>query len=218
VSDDSFAQGVTTATDYHFSSRFSLGLGYRFYDWRFTFPGRPGEEAHWPFARFTWQAWKNLYFSGLAGVVVSHTQGQGDQVDVGGLGNIEYRFRQGTVNVSGGQEPSLTSAFGTVGNIRGVRGNVLYYITPRLTASAGASFYNASGTGFNGEFVSWGVGASQRVNKWLSVNTRFIQIRSNDNTSGQFLPSGVQSGEWAVGDYYIVGLAVSFEAFRWSWR
>jgi hypothetical protein len=216
--DDSFAQGVTTATDYHFTSRFSLGLGYRFYDWRFTFPGRPGEQAHWPFARFNWQATPNLYLSGRGGVVISHTQGQGDQVNPGGLGVVEYQFHRGTASLSGGQEPSLTSAFGTVGNIRGFRANVLYYFTPRLTGTAGGSFYNASGSDFNGEFISWGVGASQRVNKWLSLNARFIQVRSNDNASNQFLPSNVQSGEWAVGDYYIVGLAISFEALRWSWR
>ena len=51
----SYEQGVSTFTDYHFSDRFSLGGGYRFYDFRFTFPGRPGEEAHWPFVKIGWQ-------------------------------------------------------------------------------------------------------------------------------------------------------------------
>jgi hypothetical protein len=214
----SFAQSATAATDYHFSGRFSLGLGYRFYDWRFTFPGQPGEQAHWPFARGTWQATKNIYVSGMVGVAISHTQGQGTEVNPAGIGLVEYTFPRGTVSLSGGQEPSLTSAFGTVGYIRGFRGNVLYYFTPRLTGSAGGSFYDATGSGFSGEFASWGVGVTQRVNRWLSINGRFIQIRRTETTSNQFLPSGTENGEWAVGDYYIIGLAVSFEAFRWSWR
>ncbi len=215
---DSFAQSATAATDYHFSGRFSLGVGYRFYDWRFTFPGQPGEQAHWPFVRGSWQATKNIYLSGMVGAVISHTQGFGTEVNPAGLGLVEYTFRRGTVSLAGGQEPSLTSAFGTVGLIRGFRGNVLYYFTPRLTGSAGGSFYQATGDNFNGEFASWGVGLSQRVNKWLSLNARFIQIRREENSSNQFLPTGTENGQWAVGDYYIIGLAVSFEAFRWSWQ
>jgi hypothetical protein len=215
---DSYGQGGTVATDYHFSNRFSLGLGYRFYDFRFSAPGRPGEQAHWPFVRGSWQPTRNFYLFGMVGVVVSHTQGQGDQVNPAGLGSAQYTFRHGFVNVYGGQEPGLTSAFGNVGFIRGIRGNILYEFTPRLTGNAGASYYDSTGLGFNGKFVSWGVGVSQRVNKWLSVSTRFIQIRSDQSGSNQFLPNNTQSGQWAVGDYYIVGLAVSFEAFRWSWR
>ena len=217
-SSDSFAQDVTTATDYHFTPRFSVGLGYRFYDWRFTFPGQPGQEAHWPFARFTWEPVRGLNVSGMAGVVISHTQGQGDQVNAAGTGLIAYTFKRGLVSLAGGQEPSLTSAFGTVGLVRGFRGNVLYYFTRRITGTAGGSFYNLSGTGFNGDFASWGAGVGDRVNQWLSLNARFIEIHRNESGESQFLTTGAQQGEWATGDYFIVGLAVSFEAFRWSWR
>ncbi len=218
---NSYAQSANVATDYHFSNRFSVGLGYRFYDWRFTFPGQPGEQAHWPFVRANWQATKNLFLSGIVGVVVSHTQGLGDQVNPAGLGLISYTWRRGTLSLAGGQEPSLTSAFGTVGLIRGFRGSILYYFTPRLTGNAGGSFYDASGTGFHGDFASWGLGLSQRVNKWLSLNARFIEIKRNESSSNKFIPSSIgnaDQGEWATGDYFIVGLAVSFEAFRWSWR
>lgn len=218
-SGDSYGQYAGAATDYHFSGRFSLGVGYRFFDFRFSAPGQPGEQAHWPFVRGTWQVMKNLYLSGMVGVVISHTQGQsGDQVNPGGLGLLEYQFEHGTLSLSGGEEPTLTSAYGTVGNIRGVRGNVLYDFTPRLTGSAGGSYYDSSGNDFSGKFASWGVGLSQRVNKWLSVNARFIQIRRSETTTSQFLPSNNESGQWAVGDYYIIGLAVSIEAFRWSWQ
>ncbi len=221
TSSDSFAQDVTTTTDYHFTSRFSLGAGYRFYDWRFTFPGQPGQEAHWPFARFTWEAARGLSLSGMAGIVISHTQGQGDQVNPAGTGLVAYQFRHGLFSLAGGQEPSLTSAFGTVGLVRGFRGNVLYYFTHRLTGTAGGSFYDLSGSGFNGDFASWGLGLSDRVNKWLSLNARFIEIRRNESGQNQFLTTGAggaEQGKWATGDYFIVGLAISFEAFRWSWR
>jgi hypothetical protein len=217
----SFEQSVRTDTDYHFSGRFSLGAGYRYYDWRFTRPGLPGEQAHWPFARTSWKAMENLYLSGIVGIVISHTQGQsGEHVDPAGIGLIEYQFRRGTVSLSGGQEPSLTSAFGGVGELRGFRGNVIYQFTPRLTGSVGGSYYDASGSSFSGQFATWGVGLSQRVNRWLSFNARFIQVREDDTGSNQFFASGsnFSRGQWAVGDYYIVGLAVSFEAFRWSWQ
>jgi hypothetical protein len=217
-SSNSYGQGITAATDYHFSGRFSLGLGYRLYDFRFSAAGRPDQQAHWPFVRGNWQATRNLYVAGMVGVVVTHTQGQGNQVNPAGLGSAQYTFRRGFVSVYGGQEPGLTSAFGSVGFIRGVRGYALYDFTPRLRGNAGAAFYDSSGSGFHGKFVSWGVGLSQRMNKWLSLNARFVQIRSDQSGSNQFLPSNTQSGQWAVGDYYIVGLAVSVEAFRWSWR
>ncbi len=55
----SYEQSVNTFTEYHFSDRFSLGAGYRFYDFRFTFPGRPGEQAHWPFAKIAWRPLAN---------------------------------------------------------------------------------------------------------------------------------------------------------------
>lgn len=218
---NSYAQQLNVYTDYHFSGRFSLGLGYRFYDWRFEFPGQPGQQAHWFLARGSWQATKNIYLSGFVGPVLSHTQGLGDQVNPAGIGQIAYTWRRGTISLSGGQEPSLTSAFGTVGLIRGFRGSVLYYFTPRTTGSAGGSFYETSGTDFSGDFASWGLGLSHRVNKWLSLNTRFIEIKRNETGASQFLATGIgkeEQGEWANGDYFIVGLAISFEAFRWSWR
>jgi len=220
-SGDSYFQGLYTGTDYHFSNRFSVGAGYRFYDWRFTFPGQPGQQAHWPFVRASWQATKNLLFYGMVGPVISHTQGQGDQLNPAGLGSIEYSWRRGTISLSGGQEPSFTSALGSVGLLRGFRGDILYYFTPRLLGSAGGSFYDATGTDFSGQFASWGLGLSQRVNKWLSVNTRFIEIKQNETGSSRFIASGSageEQGEWATGDYFIVGLSASFEAFRWSWR
>src|SRR5258708_33624090 len=62
-----FGQYISTATDYHFSERVSFGAGYRFLDFRFTAPGQPGEQAHWPFVRGSWQVTRNLYVSGLVG-------------------------------------------------------------------------------------------------------------------------------------------------------
>ncbi len=214
----SYYQGATAATDYHFNNTFALGGGDRFYDFRFTTPGQPGEEADWPFLRATLRPIENLYLQGMAGPVIDHDQGGGTHVDFGGLGLLEYRFKHGRVSINGGQEPSFATVFGGVGKYRGMNGSVLYDFTPRLQGSVGVAYYDFTGRGFSGEFVSWGVGLSERVNRWLSVNTRFIQVRRNDTGSSIFIPSGATNGQWAVGDYYIVGLAVSIEAFRWSWQ
>ncbi len=215
----SYYQGIGATTEYQFNNRFSLGAGYRFYDFMFSLPGLPDEQAHWPFARATWRPMKNLYLSVMAGVVISHIQGtSGQTVNPGVLGGLGYHFYHGRVSISGGRSPSLTSASGGAGQLSGVSGNIFYNFTPRLTGSAGLGFYESSGPGFNGQIISWGFGLSDRVNKWLSVNTRFIQLRRNETASSQFLPSGTQSGRDAVGDYIVVGLSVSFEAFRWSWQ
>ncbi len=218
-SNTSYYQGAYALTDYRLSPYLSLGAGYKYYDFRFSESGRPDQQAHWPLAQIGWFPARNLYFSGIIGPVISHTSGtSGEQVNLSGIGQLEYRFERGNAAVYGGQEPELTSFLGTVGYFRGVRESISYEFTPRLTGSAGSAFYNLSGSDLNGNFISWGVGLSDRVNKWLSLNTKFIEIRSQESGSNQFLSSGTQSGQWAVGNYYIVGLAVSIEAFRWSWQ
>ncbi len=216
----SYAQSVSTNTDYHFSDRLSLGAGYRFYDFRFTLQGRPGEQAHWPYARIILVPIKNLYISGIAGIVISHTQGQsGETLNPGGIGLAEYTFRHGHINVWGGQEPQLVTALGGVGNIRGVRGSVTYLFTPRLSGNVGGSFYQSTGDNFDGQLISWGVGLSDRLNKFVSVYARFIQVRVTENTTDkQLLPTGFQNGQEAVGNYIVIGFNASVEAFRWSWQ
>ena len=213
-----FCQSVNIDTDYHFNERFSLGAGYRFYDFRNPGPGRPDTEAHWIYGKVTWFATKNLYLSGQGGIVISHDEGSSTLVNPGGLAQLEYKFHHGHVSLYGGQEPALNSALGGVGEFRGVRGNVIYNFTQRTSGSAGGAFYQSIGPGFNGQVITWGVGVSNRVNKSVSVFTRFVQIRVTETADNQFLPGGLQNGREAVGDYFIVGMSVSIEALRWSWQ
>jgi len=214
----SYDQSVVASTEYHFAERFSLGLGYRFYDFIFTFPGRPGEQAHWPFVKASWQPLKNLYLSGIAGVVISYTQGTDRQtVNAGGIGLLEYDLERAHLKVYGGQQPELTSGIGGAGNIREVRGEIIYYFTQRVSGNVGGGFYESSGRGFNGQLISWGFGVGDRVNKWLSLYAKFVQLRSTETGNNQFLPNGVQSGKEATGNYVVVGFSASAEALRWSW-
>jgi hypothetical protein len=215
----SYDQSVRTVTEYHFSDHFSLGPGYRFFDFRFSSPGRPGEEAHWPFVRAAWQPTENLYLSAIAGVVVSYAQGNSRQaVNVGGEGLLEYHLQRTHLKIYGGQQPELTAGAGGAGNTQEVRGELLYDFTRRLTGRAGAGFFDSHGTGFNGQLISWGVGTNYRANKWLSAHVNFVQLHRIETTSRQFLPVGTQNGREAVGDYFVVGFDVSFEALRWSWQ
>lgn len=83
----------------------------------------------------------------------------------------------------------------------------------------GGAFENSSGTGFNADLASWGVGLNQRVNKYVNVYARFVQLRVTETSSNEdLIPTAFQNGKQAVGDYYILGFNVSFEAFRWSWQ
>jgi hypothetical protein len=215
----SYDQSVETSTEYHFAERFSLGLGYRFYDFIFTYPGRPGEQAHWPYVKASWQPLRNLYLSGTAGVVISYTQGNDRQtVNFGGMGLLAYDLQRAHLRVYGGQQPELTSGFGGAGNIRGVRGELIYDFTQRVSGNAGGGFYENKGTGFDGQLISWGFGVGDRVNKWLSLFARFVQIRRNETSNNQFLPPDTENGKEATGNYVVVGFSASVEAFRWSWQ
>ncbi|HTC87390.1 MAG TPA: hypothetical protein VK686_03770 [Bryobacteraceae bacterium] len=216
----SYNQNVTALAEYHFSDRLSIGPGYRFYDFRFTAPGVPGEYAQWPFVRITLLPIRNLYLSGMAGIVISHTQGTNEQaVNPGGIGSLQYDLHHAHLKIYGGQEPELTSGLSGAAEIRGVRGVLLYDFTPRLTGSAGGGFFQVLGSGFDGQLISWGFGLSDRVNKWMSVYARFVQLRRTETTTtASLLPSGSVNGQEAVGDYFVVGLSASIEAFRWSWQ
>ena len=153
------------------------------------------------------------------GVVITHIQGtSGDQVNPGGIGMMAYDIRRGHFKIYGGQHPELTSGLGGAGTIRYVRGDIIYDLTQRLAAHAGAGFYDLNGNGVNAQLISWGFGLADRMNKWLSVYVKFVQLRRTESAENQFLSSGTQSGREAVGNYYVVGFKVSAEAFRWSWQ
>ncbi len=216
----SYEQSIETTTQYHFTNHFSLGAGYRFYDFRFSGPGIPGQQAHWPFAVVTWSPMQRFYFKGTVGVVVSHTQGTNTQtVNPGGEALLEYTLQRGHLRIDGGQRPELTGGFAGANELRWVGGSILYDFTPRLTGMVGGGYYDMLGSRIlNGQLVTWGVGLTERVNKWLSVYTRFVEIRRNENAPSQFLPSGNQNGQEAVGNYICVGFSASIEAFRWSWQ
>jgi len=219
TSNDTFDQSVSGVTQYHFSNSFTIGPGYRFYDFIFTSPGRPGEQAHWPFVRASWQPLQNLYLSGSVGVVISYSQGTDRQsVNPGGVGLLEYDIQRGHFKVYGGQEPELVSTLGGAGLIREVRGNILYDFTQRLTGNVGAGYYDLHGNGIDAQLVSWGMGLSDRVNRWLSVYAKFVELRRTESAPAQFLPTGTQSGRSETGNYFVVGLNVSVEAFRWNWN
>lgn len=218
-SNSAFDQGIATYSEYHLNDRLSLGPGYRFYDYRFTAPGQPDEQAHWPFARIAWTPMENLELSGIVGVVFFKTQGNSSpEIYPGGLGKLEYDIQRGRLTIYGGQEPQLTASFGTAGQLRNVRGIFEYQFTKQLTGYAGGGFYESNGTGFNGQLISLGVGLTQRVNQSLSVYAKFIQLRRNESGQSQFLPNGLQSGQEAVGNYIVVGLSIWMEAHRWSWQ
>jgi len=215
----SFAQSISNLALYHYSDRLDFGPGYRFYDFRFTFPDRPGSEAHWAFADINWIPLENLYFSGIIGPVFTYTFGTDRQaVEPGGVASLKYNFRRGHAEVIGGQEPDLTAGLSGAGTLDFVRGNLTYELTRRLTASAGGGYNTLHGTGVDAELIVYGVGLSDRVNRWLSVYARYTGIRRSITAQNQFLPNQTVSGQEAVGNYFIVGFSAAFEAFRWSWQ
>ncbi|MGB3550843.1 MAG: hypothetical protein WA993_09140 [Candidatus Binatus sp.] len=207
---NSYFQTIGTFSEYHFPDHIALGPGYEFYDFRSAEPGRPDEEMHWPFLRVDWQPLKNLAFSGRVGVVVSHTQGSsGEQVAPGGVLLVNYTLQRATVTIHGGQMPEMTYTPTGVGETtRSGAGQILYDFTQRLTGNAGVGYDNFYGNGFNESLLLWGVGLSDRVSERLRAYASFVQVR-RDYT---------QSGDHAVGNYFIVGFNVSVEAFRWSWQ
>jgi hypothetical protein len=214
----SYEQSLSTVTSHYFSHHFTVGAGYRFYDFRFSAPGVPGEQAHWPFVRITWLPIENLYLSGIVGVVFARVQGNNTEtVNPGGTGLLEYNYKRARLNVYGGQEPEVsTLTNGAAGIARFVRGNILYQFTQRLSGTAGGGFYETTGTRDQAQLVSWGFRLNERVNQWLAVYAGFTQVRRTETVPPQFLPSGTQNGLEATGNYFTVGAAASVEALRWS--
>lgn len=215
----SYTQGFSLLAMYHYNDRLAFGPGYRFYDFRFTVPGRPGAEAHWPHLSINWVPIENLYFTGIIGPVVTYTFGTDRQtIDVGGIGSLKYIFRRGHVEAYGGQAPDSTAGLSGSGTIRYVRGTVGYELTRRLTASASGGFNQLQGSGVDAQLITYGVGLNDRVNRWLNVFVRYTGIRRNETAPSQFLPNQTISGREAVGNYYLLGFSVSIEAYRWSWQ
>ncbi len=213
-----YYQTISGYTEYHFTDHFSLGPGYQFFDFMGTMPGVPDDQKQWPFVRAIWRPMENLYLDGRMGVLINHTQGtSGQQVNPAGEALVGYTFQRVRLKIQGGEAPELTYTLAGVNEVtRFGRGQIFYDFTQRLTGSAGAGFYEY-GSGFNSQIISWGFGLSDRVSERLRVYASFVQLRRNETASSQFLPSGTQSGHEAVGNYFVVGFAVSAEAFRWSW-
>jgi len=216
----SYDQSIGGSTDYHFPYRIAVGLGYQFYDFMFAYPGQPGEQAHWAFVRAAWQPMEKLYLTGQVGVEISHTQGTSEHaVNPAGEGSLKYTFQRALLTITGGQRPGLATGFVSAVNFRWVNGNLYYDIAPRLTGNVGAGYYESLGNNrSNGQVIYWGLGLSDRVNKWLSIYTRFVELRRTETVASQFFPSGSQYGREAVGNYIIVGLSASVEALSWSWQ
>jgi hypothetical protein len=219
TSSTSYEQIIDTYTVYEFANHVALGGGYRFYDFRFSAPGVPDEQAHWPYASVTWLPMEHLYFHGYVGVVISHTEGINKaEVNPGGEAVLEYTLQRARLRIDGGEHPEVTGGLSGVSKYRFAAGNIFYEFTPRLTGIAGGGYYEMVGDTFDGQLVSWGLGLTERVNKWLVAYTRFVEVRRTENAANQFIPSGSESGKTAVGNYISVGLSASIEAFRWSWQ
>jgi hypothetical protein len=99
-----------------------------------------------------------------------------------------------------------------------VTAHISYELTRRVTIGFGAGYYESSGTGIDDQLVSWGPSLIDRVNSWLTLSTRFVQVRRNLSGPSSVLPDDNQSGSNAVANYIVIGASVSFEAFRWSWQ
>ena len=215
----SYAQGFNLLALYHLNDRIDIGPGYRFYDFRFTTPDRPGSEAHWAYLDVNWIPIENLYFTGIIGPVFTYTFGTDKQtVNVAGIGTLRYVFPRGDANIYGGQEPDLTAGLSGAGTLQFVRGSVNYELTRRLTANAGGGYNELEGTGVNAQLIVYGIGVTDRVNRWLNVFVRYTGIRRTVTAPEQFLPNSDTSGHEAVGNYFVVGFSAWTEAFRWSWQ
>ena len=215
----SYAQSISNLALYHYSDRLEFGPGYRFYDFRFTFPDRPGSEAHWAYLDINWIPLENLYFTGTIGPVFTYTFGTDKQaVEPGGVASLKYAFQRGHAEIIGGQEPDLTAGLSGAGTLDFVRGNLSYELTRRLTASAGGGYNQLSGTGVNAQLVVYGVGVNDRINRWLNVYVRYTGIRRTVTAPQQFLPNSTTSGQEATGNYFIIGFSAAIEAYRWSWQ
>ena len=69
-------------------------------------------------------------------------------------------------------------------------------------------FYESHGTDLMGSHLL-GVGLNDRVNKWLSVYTRFVQLRRNETAPANFFPAAPKVDGKRLATYIVGGFNVS---------
>ncbi len=216
----SYQQGVEVVGLYHYNEQLSFGPGYKFSDFRFQggAGSRPATEDHWPFLKGDWEPTYNLSLEGTVGLVVSNALGTGRQtINPAGIGTLEYRFRRGNIKIYGGQEPSLTDGLGGAGFRRSARGSFTYYLTQRLSAKGAVSYGEFFGPQVDAWFVTYGIGLNERINQWLTLYCNYINIRRESESGSSTAPQGLAVGQQADGNYFVLGMDIAFEGYRWSW-
>ena len=215
----SFLQILSLSSQYHFNETFSMGPGYNFYDFRFTAPGVPGNEVHWPYLRVGWSPIKNLTAEGRVGPVFGYTFGTDKQtVDVAGVAEVTYTFRRGMFEIYGGQEPSLTAGLAGAGSSKTGRGEFTYDLTRRLSFHAGTSYYDITGRGVSAQIWTYGGGFNEQVRPWMVVYARYVGLQSNINApSPVFVPTGIALGAPVTANYFLIGVNLAVQLHHWSW-
>jgi hypothetical protein len=211
----SLLSSVGGHTDYSLSPHTSLGAGYEYYDFRFSNSPSP-VETQFPQLRLKWDATRQLEFSGRGGFLISsRPEGGTGETRPGYEASTTYLSPHWRISVGAGQTPGITAS-GGAGVVRDASGDLTYLIDRRTTLFAGVSYYEMIGGPNPLSVLSYGGGASYRVNRWLVLYAQYVGL--NESSAVQFGPqpvsSSTSSSKPISSNILMFGVSLSFEAFR----
>jgi hypothetical protein len=191
------------------------GLGYQFFDFRFSDAPSP-VQAHFPQLEMHWEASHQLSFGGSAGpILFEKPQGEGQEVKLGYDGSLGYETDRWDLSVRGGQGPGITPN-GGAGLTRSALSDIKYAWTRRFSLFTSMSYYELEGGGAPLQLLIYGAGISEQVTRSISVSVQYVAIReygsSGDGVTAA--PAGPLIGTTTSANALILGATIPLEVFR----
>jgi hypothetical protein len=202
----SFVQGIDVKQDYRSTEGAHVGLAYEFDDMRSS--RFPRSEAHFPRVYLDWTPTPTLKFSAEAGPIVFQNS-QNISLDPGFRLTATYSLRRLKVQVRGGQTPTTSASFGGSGLVRNGEGSVTYLLSRRTTLLAGVGFYQFTGNNTDAQVLSYGIGASYKINRRASIFINGWRIQQTAGPGVTTTPNASSSSNIVT-----IGILFSFEAFK----
>lgn len=203
----SFIQGLSLAEEYRATAEAHLGVSYEFDDMRFS--RFSGSEVHFPRIYLDWTPMATLKLEVEAGPILFQGSHGAVSADPGFRIAGKYSLRRLELEIRGGQAPSTAAAFGGAGLVMSAAGSISYALSRRAALTAGTGFYQFTGNRLDAQVLSYGIGASYKVNRAVSIFAQAWRVRQSGGALVGSSPTSTSSAN--VGT---VGIVVSFEAIR----
>lgn len=202
-----FAQGLNLGEEYKASEQTRFGLTYEFDEMRFSRYSR--SEAHFPRVYLDWTPSSRLKVKIELGPIVSRRSNEAASVQPGFQLTGKYSLRRLTSEISAAQTPATVTGFAGTGLLMTTRGYVSGALSRRVSIDAGVDWYRFTGNGFDAQILSYGIGATYRVNRNVTVFTQCWRVHQRGGIGSGMAPTPSSS---ALIESF--GIRATFQAVR----